>query len=95
MFPRSFLRGGLAGVLLGAGIGIAAFSTLAWLLIAIPLVVAGIAVAIRPPEREGAQASLTSRSGLWRSIAVPIRSVVTTKLCSRGPSRCLGMWHGM
>ncbi|AYM42146.1 MULTISPECIES: hypothetical protein [Mycobacteroides] len=53
MFPRSFLRGGLAGVLLGAGIGIAAFSTLAWLLIAIPLVVAGIAVAIRPPERRG------------------------------------------
>ncbi|MDO3129691.1 Uncharacterised protein [Mycobacteroides abscessus subsp. bolletii] len=53
MFPRSFLRGGLAGVLLGAGIGIAAFSTLAWLLIAIPLVVAGIAVTIRPPERGG------------------------------------------
>ncbi|WP_139360865.1 hypothetical protein [Mycobacterium sp. D16R24] len=51
MSARPFLRGGLAGVLLGSGIGIAAFSTLAWLLIAIPLVVAGIAVAIRPPER--------------------------------------------
>lgn len=51
MSPRPFLRGGLAGVLLGAGIGIAAFSTLAWLLIAIPLVAAGVAVAIRPPER--------------------------------------------
>jgi hypothetical protein len=38
-------------VLLGSGIGIAAFSTLAWLLIAIPLVVAGIAIVIRPPER--------------------------------------------